>query len=229
MEKNVCIVNFNTPELTRAAIRSLWKNTSDCKVTVFDNSDLLPFGKMDNVEVIDNTKGQLIDFDEFLSHYPKRIPSPNGWASAKHSKTIDYLFGLFPDGFVLMDSDVLVKRDISDLFDDEYLFVGKKRDGEDDRDNRNPRLLPFLCWLNVRMCSDNGICFFDGRRSWKLYPGGPDTWYDTGGSFLRACIKSGLPVRYVDIDDYMIHFYGGSYKKDKDWRGWLEQYKNLYE
>ena len=42
------------------------------------------------------------------------------------------------------------------------------------------------------------------------------------------CLESGLPVRYVEIDDYMIHFYGGSYKK-KDWKAWLDQYRELYE
>ena len=228
MEKNVCIVNFNTTELTQCAIRSLWKHTPDCKITVFDNSDTSPFGHMDGVTIFDNTKGQLIDFHEFLSHYPNRRPSKNGWASAKHAKTIDYLFDLFPGGFVLMDSDILIKRDISDLFDEEHLFVGKMKEGGGDRNNRNPRLLPFLCWLNVTMCVENHIRFFDGERNWKLDCGGPDTWYDTGGSFLQDCLDSGLPVRYIDIDDYMIHFYGGSYKH-KSWRAWLDQYRELYE
>ena len=228
MEKNVCIIHFNTPELTRATIRSVWKHTPDCKVTVFDNSNSLPFGQMDGVTIIDNTKGQLLDFHKFLSHYSNKEHSPNKWASAKHAKTNDYLFRLFPNGFVLMDSDILVKKDISDFFDGRYLFVGKIRERSDDRNNRNPRLLPFLCWINAGMCSDNGIAFFDGKRSWKLHRGGPDTWYDTGSSFLLDCLASGLPVRNVDIDDYMIHFYGGSYKK-KDWRTWLDQYRELYE
>lgn len=228
MEKNVCIVHFNTPELTRATIRSVWKHTPEAKITVFDNSDSFPFGQMGGVTVLDNTNGQLLDFTEFLSNYRHRRPSKNKWASVKHAKTIDYLFSLFPNGFVLMDSDILVKRDISDLFDEGCLFVGKMREGSEGRDNRNPRLLPFLCWLNASMCSENGIRFFDGERSWKLHRGGPETWYDTGSSFLLDCLESGLPVRYVDIDDYMVHLYGGSYK-EKDWRAWLDQYRKLYE
>jgi len=228
MEKNVCIIHFNTPELTRATIRSVWKHTPDCRITVFDNSDSIPFGKMDGVLVLDNTRGQLLDFDKFLSRYPRRRPSKNGWASAKHAKTVDCLFSLFPDGFVLMDSDILVRKDITGLFDDRCLFVGKIKEGGCGINNCNSRLLPFLCWLNVKMCSDNDIHFFDGSRSWKLNYGGPGTWYDTGGSFLQDCIRSGLPVRYVDIDDYMIHFYGGSYK-NKDWRAWLDQHRELYE
>lgn len=39
MERNVCTVNFNTPELTRAAILSLWKHTPGCQVEVFDDRD----------------------------------------------------------------------------------------------------------------------------------------------------------------------------------------------
>ena len=74
MERNVCTVNFNTPELTRAAILSLWKHTPGCQVTVFDNSDRLPFGTMDGVRVIDNTRGRVVDFLDFhwreAYHYP---------------------------------------------------------------------------------------------------------------------------------------------------------------
>ena len=226
--KDVCIVHFNTPELTRATIRSLWKNTPDCRVVIFDNSTTAPFGEMDGVEVIDNTKGQILDFQKMLSRFPRKRWTMNDWGSAKHSYTIDYLFSVFPEGFVLMDSDILVKDDISGFFDQDVLFVGKKRDGNGDNHNRNPRLLPFLCWINVPMCRAAGIKYFDPSRSWKLHQGGPDTWYDTGSSFFLDCLKSGLPVRYVDIDNYMIHFYGGSYK-EKDWRAWLAQYKGLYE
>ena len=46
MNKNVAIVHYNTPELTEAAIRSLWKNTPDAAVTVFDNSDRRRFRAM---------------------------------------------------------------------------------------------------------------------------------------------------------------------------------------
>lgn len=227
MEKRVCIVHYNTPELITAAISSLLRCTPDCKVTVFDNSDERPFPQMEGVDVIDNTNGRHIDFIKFLAKYPTKMPTQNNWGSAKHAKTIDYLFGLFPDGFVLMDSDVLIKKDISVFFDDSVVFVGKKRDAMKDKNNRVPRLLPFLCWLNVPVCLEKCIRYFDDKRSWKLHRSLPNYWYDTGASFLEDCLKSGLPVKYIDIDNYMVHFYGGSYK-NKDWRLWLKEHKDLW-
>ena len=70
--RKVAIVHYNTPELTEAAIRSLWKHGGrDYEITVFDNSDKRPFLKqMDGVKVIDNTHGQVINFDEELKKYP---------------------------------------------------------------------------------------------------------------------------------------------------------------
>ena len=73
----IVTIHYNTPALVDVLIRSIRKFT-DCKVWVFDNSDEEPFTKqMENVEVIDNTKGQIIDFDEFLSHYPKKCNFKN--------------------------------------------------------------------------------------------------------------------------------------------------------
>ena len=40
---DVLIIHYNTPELTAAAIRSLWKHTPGARVTVFDNSDKRAF------------------------------------------------------------------------------------------------------------------------------------------------------------------------------------------
>lgn len=63
--KTVAVVHFNTPELTRAAILSIRKHGgADYRYVVFDNSDRRPFGKMDGVEVIDNTKGKYVNFDK---------------------------------------------------------------------------------------------------------------------------------------------------------------------
>lgn len=228
MEKNVLIVHFNTPELTRAAILSIKKHTSDAVVTVFDNSDKMPFPPMDGVRIIDNTGGQLIDFDKFLGRFSSKRRTHNNWGSAKHSYTIDYLFDLFPGGFVLMDSDVLIKKDISDFFDTRCAFVGQIRQRNNRKTQRVARLLPFLCWINVPMCVRHGIRYFDCSRSWKLRNGPPETWYDTGASFLEDCVKKRLPVRNVRIDEYMVHFGAGS------WRGedsglFLENYKEYYE
>jgi len=224
---DVCIVNFNTPELVRAAIISLWRHTPGCNVTVFDNSDSMPPFSMEGVHTIDNTKGQIIDFDEFLSRYPNKVSTFNNWGSAKHCYTIQKLWDYFPDGFVLMDSDVLVKRDISEFFDNNVAWVGTVYSNPESAGTRTPRLLPFLCWINVPMCRKYDINYFDGTRNWKLYKYG-NRWYDTGASFYEDCQKAGLPTKPLDIDNYIIHF-GNAHKRGKNaWMNWLEEHKELY-
>ena len=72
----VCIVNYNTQRLTECAIRSLWRHTPDARVVIFDNSDRKPFrvpsGFAAGITYLDNTRGQLIDFDAALSRYPNK-------------------------------------------------------------------------------------------------------------------------------------------------------------
>lgn len=231
MEKNICIVHFNTPELTRAAIKSIWKNTPDARVTVFDNSDKRPFGEMEGVSVIDNTRGRVIDFEEFLSHYPERLPTANNWGSAKHTRTVDELFSLFSDGFLLLDPDTLVKRDLSDLFDESVAFIGELYQDMGDERRHVERVLPYLCWINVPLCRKYGIGYFDGLRSWKLTSGrSSDDLYDTGASFLEDCRKKSLPYREISISDYILHFKAASHSlRGRSWRAWLEKNKYLYE
>ena len=226
MRKDFVTVHFNTPELTLALVDSVKKFAPECHITVFDNSDKRPFPKTDGVTVIDNTKGQIIDFYAELAKYPRKIESGNNWGSAKHSMSIDRLFDIFPDGFVLADSDILLRRDISDLFDESMIYVGSESSGT--RNKPIPRLYPFLCWINVPLCRKHGIRYFDGHRSWGLEPGELFRQYDTGASFLEDCRKSKEPSRRISlIGNYIEHFGAGSWKNN-DWKQWLEANKNLY-
>ena len=56
MKKTICIIHFNTPELTEAAILSLRKHCAEpYDIVVFDNSDKRPFTKkMKGVKVLNN-------------------------------------------------------------------------------------------------------------------------------------------------------------------------------
>ena len=226
MEKNICIVHFNTPKLTRATIRSVRKHTHDCRITVFDNSDSVPFGEMDGVTVIDNTKGQVIDFNKIISEYPNRVKSNNNYGSAKHCCSVDYLMDLFEDGFVLLDSDVLVIKDLSPLFNADVAWVGqvdsKMRGGIIIK-----RLYPFCCFINTGMCRQNSIRYFNGNYMWKLTKTG--RWYDTGAWFLRATRK--LPCMKICLSDYIIHYGGASFnrKESDSQEEWLNKYKKYYE
>lgn len=216
--------------MTEATVRSIWKNAPGCKVTIFDNSDKQPFQQMDGVCVLDNTHGQLIDFDKMLDEFPdKQELTMNKWGSAKHCKTIDFLWDVFPSGFVLMDSDALLKRDIRDLADETKAYAGEVFQDLRYFEYLIPRVLPYFCWINVPMCRKAGIRYFDGSRNWKLYPGDFTTWYDTGGSFYEDCLNKRLRHKDIEVEDYIEHFGGGSYHPGKSREDWLRQYRYLYE
>ena len=246
MEKRqVAIVHFNTPELTRAAILSLRKQTGNrYEVTVFDNSDRRPFGGCDKiaaygtVKVIDNTQGQVIDFDKELEKYPDKcwdLAWRSNWGSAKHIMSVQKLWELLPEGFILMESDILLTRNINFLWDENYAACGKAQWFRG-RTQEKDRLLPFLCYLNVPLLQANGARYFDPARCWSLSPGGmsnPANWYDTGASLLEDIIKTKpeLVARlYRDLNHYYVHYTGGSWRQNdvENQKQWLEQHKDLW-
>lgn len=226
MEKNVVIVHYNTPELIEAAVKSIQKHTPGCKFTVFDNSDCRPFYGMDGVTVLDNTQGRLVNFDDMLGRYPNKIPTACNWGSEKHIASIDYMWDMFPDGFVLADSDILVKKDFSSFFDESKAWVG----GIEWKPRfwfQSVRLFPFLLWINVPMLNEHGIRFFHEGMVYKMSHSGPP-YYDTAGSLLYDCNRAGLEGIEVDLDDYILHFGAASCGK-QGWGQWLKDNHNLYE
>jgi hypothetical protein len=228
MMKYVAIVHYNTPELAVAAIKSLRKHTPDCLVTVFDNSDERPFPRTEGVTVLDNTKGQLVDFYKMLDAYPDKKPTACNWGSEKHIASVDYLFDVLPGGFLLVDSDVLFRKDVSCFFDESVAWMGSI-EHQPQYWFQAQRCYPMLLWINVPMLRERGIRFFHEGYVYKMSHNGAP-YYDTGGSLYKDCNDACLPYREVDIFDYIEHFGGGSYAKDKTLpRTWLEIFRVLYE
>lgn len=221
------IVNYNTPELTAAAIMSLRKHTP-CDVIVFDNSDRRPMPPMEGVDIIDNTLGQVIDFPRWLDGFPNKLPSDdNNYGSAKHCKSVDILLDLVPEGFLLLDSDVLVMRDVSALHDRRFAWAGEVQNHRS-RFGTAKRILPMLCYINAPMLMEYGIRYFDGSRMFALTDRKPYAAYDTGASFWEACEELRLPYRGVRINEYVIHLGHGSWRRC-DHSEWLEQHKELWK
>ena len=224
----VCIVHYNTPELTMAAIRSLWKHTPGVYIIVFDNSDQRPFDyRMPNVEVIDNTLSQIINFDKWLQGFPDKQPINNAYASAKHCYTVQWLINHRRRPFMLMDSDVLIRQDIAPLFDERYAYVGEEKLHRS-RFGNVMRVLPFLCYIDVPTLKRNGISFYNPQKMFALSAVRPDTAYDTGCWFYEDCHAHRVPVRNISIDPYALHFGHGSWK-EKDCHQWLEENKQLWK
>ena len=226
MNKNIVIIHYNTPELTYSTIQSIRKVTPGCSFSIFDNSDIKPFKVNDfkgDITIYDNTKGNFINFEKEIQKYLLRRKTCNNHASSKHILSIQFMFNLFKEGFILVDSDVLVKKDISDLFDESVIWCGMK---EQQKSFLKIRLIPYLLWINIPMCKEYKIRFVKKYQNYKLsHKGIP--YYDTGASFLENCEIAKLKGKEINIYDYIIHFGGGSYKK-KDYKIWLEENKFLY-
>ena len=259
-KKTVVIIHFNTPELTEAAIRSLRKHDGeDYEVVVFDNSTdvdfpaiegmpsrkmkarpfVVPRGKarevLGDVKVINNRKGKVIDFQKLLAEYPDKNPrhsACNDWGSTKHIWTVQKLWELVPEGFVLMESDILLKKPIDGFFDEKYSVVGYWQKAQPANRFGIGRMLPMLCWMNVPMLTKEGARYFDPERSWMLWPGEDDkrNWYDTGACLLDDILKKRPRLKglHVDIRDYVVHLGSGSWKT-KDVKAWLEFHKDLWQ
>ena len=253
-EKVVAIINFNTPELTEAAILSVKKHGGeDYKFVVFDNSttidypasqglperhyDARPFTKkMENVTVIDNTNGQVIDFAKELAKYPDRNPNHsicNDWGSTKHIWTVQKLWELIPNGFVLLESDVLVCASIDFMFNRDEGVIGHVCQHQKGNRFGIGRLMPLLCWMNVPMLTKCGARYFDPERSWMLWPGEDDqrNWYDTGACLLDDVRKhvGGLRGKAIDIRPLMVHKQAGSWQKNVSAKRWLELNASLWK
>ena len=237
-EKTIAIVHYNTPELTEAAIKSIRKHGGeDYKVVIFDNSDKRPFKKrMKGVKVLNNREGQIIDFAKELEKYPERdenIGCCNGcyFGSDIHMMSVQKLWELLPDGFVLMESDILLKRSIDEFFREEYSVVGYHQHQQPGNKFGIGRMLPMLCWMNVPMLTREGARYFDPDRSWMLHPGEDDkrNWYDTGACLLDDILtmRPRLKGLHVDIRNYVVHFGSGSWN-GKDAKAWLEQHADLW-
>lgn len=208
MNKQFVIVNYNTPQFVEKLIMSINKFVNDAQIIIFDNSDKSPFtNTFNNVNIIDNTNKQIIDFDEFLRKYPKRFRSSaktNNWASAKHCYTIQKCIDMIDSNFILLDSDVLLKCDVSELFDDDYVYVSEVLT----QGNGIKRVAPFICYINVQMCKYNNINYFDERYMHGLSNGKCDM-YDTGGAFYIN--SQNYKHKDIKVNDYAIHYGHGSW------------------
>jgi hypothetical protein len=205
-------------------------------IYIFDNSDKLPFtATFDNLTVLDNTKGQFIDFNKWLEQYPKRNLSPgrtNNFASAKHCYSVDKCMELINDNFILMDSDILLKKDVSDLYDENSIYVGEII--KQPRFNVS-RILPFICYINTKMCVENNIHYFDEEHMYGLNKSRESEKYDTGSSFYLNTLN--FTHKEIKINDYIVHYKAGSWVdtaraihhyKQIDYLEWLNKYKKYW-
>lgn len=239
MNKNVCIIHFNTPVLTSHLVMSINKHTPGTHIYIFDNSDKRPFeNSFGNVTVFDNTKGQIINFNEWLKKYPDKEKSggkANNWGSAKHAYSVEKCMELIKEPFVLFDSDVLVKKDFAQLFDDAVCYKGEVIYQPN---SKVKRVLPFICFINTPMCLSKKIHYFDEKYMHGLRVGLTGDRYDTGAALYLLTERNKAPHREIKVSDYIVHYGNGSWvnaaekiRKPKHIPAaeWLEKYKDFWK
>ena len=222
---NILTVNYNTTKLTNACLGSIIKTTPGVKIYIFDNSDKEPFKcNYENVTILDNTKGQIIDFNKILDKYENKTEygAESGFGTLKHTASVDKCFDLINDNFILLDSDVLVKKDLTELYDDNFIYVGYEHiNGK----SKNIRVSPHICFINVNMCKQYGIRYFDEKRIVGLTKEGDD--YDTGSSFYFDC--KDYESKKINENDWIVHYNAGSWAKKGNEGRWLDKYKSLWD
>ena len=243
MKKEAAIVHFNTPEMTEAAVLSLRRHGGkNYHVTILDNSDKRPFTvKMDDVDVIDNTKGQIINFEKELAKFPDRsVEMGNVFGSAKHMMSVQWLMdNVLTEQFVLLDSDVLIKAPIDVMWMPGRAACGRVQTWQV---SNNPaqidRFLPMLLYLDVQLLKKGGAKFYDPERCFALQAGGRENmnnWWDTGAALLAdiRTHREGMSGCNLSREIYLSmfdHYQKASWHKTdlKAQMEWLNQRRNLW-
>lgn len=224
MEKeiNILIVHYNTPLLTECLIKSINKFVPESKIYIFDNSDKFPFTyRQDNIIYFDNTKKQIIDFEKWLNGIKTKVSTGNNFASAKHCYTIQKCFELINDNFILLDSDTLLKKDITEIYDENYIYVA-----DNEKWMGNERVIPYCCFINLKKCKAHNINYYNEKYVVGLTP---HCRFDTGAYFFLQC--KDFQHKKINYKDYVVHLddgsqhYGNKTKQDK----WLNDNKKLWE
>ena len=220
--KNILIINYNTQTFVDKLIMSINKFVDNANIFVFDNSDRNPYvNTFSNVKVIDNTSGQIINFDDLLEKYPDKVKTSavkNNYGSAKHCYTVDKCIDMFEDGFILMDSDILLKRDISGIIKEDKIFVGDTESWKAAKtvDNRTVpqkiRALPYLCYINTKKCKELGIKYFNDKCMFGLSAKGDS--YDTGAYFFEEIIRNNVNWERINLNDYIVHYKAASWVEE---------------
>lgn len=241
MKREIAIVHYNTPELTEALVKSIRKHGGEnYHITIFDNSDERPFkARMKGVKVLNNRKGQIIDFEAELAkfqHKQEHVRKSSNYASTKHQLSVQKLWELIPDGFVLIDSDILIKQNIDFMWNEEYAAVGDVQRHQPSYAVEINRLLPMLCYLNVPKLVENGAKYFDEKRTFGLLQerNNRNNWYDTGAVVLEDIRRTKpqlVALVYNTLTPYYEHYRHGSWKKNdvENQLKWLDEHKDLWK
>lgn len=190
---DIVIVHYNTSGKLLRCLQSLSiEMRIPFTVHLFDNSDTIPYNHFwdKNCDLVyyDNTQGQLVDFTGKIGKLD--------YCSYTHAKSVQYMCDTLNKPFILLDSDVVVLKDLTPIID-ESVYVSSdvvEFDGE-------TRFLPHCMYLNLQ----SKYNFFDENRIRKT----ATHVYDTAQSLYEDVINTGK-VKLIRADEYVWHEGHGS-------------------
>ena len=137
---------------------------------------------------------------------------------------------MFDENFVLLDSDILLKRDISNMFKTEEITMASTESWKG-----KPRIIPYICFINVKKCKELGIRYFDENHIHGLTRDGDR--YDTGAFFYEQIRDKKLDIKRLNLSEYIVHYKAASWVDDAkrhhgyrpiDCETWIENNKEYW-
>lgn len=187
----------------------------------------------DTQELINNTKSIknftiINNSNREKSGATKRFPV-NGteicWCGdTDHSLNIQYLLdNIECDNFILLDNDIIIKKDIIDFCDDNYITCCKLFNTRVPGNPESKRCMPHIQYINKKMFIEQNMVYFkyDIVENYKhvgkiIQHNGIDhlTYHFPTGSILYdQIIKKNLPMLEIDDNEYCIHYGSGNIRK----------------
>ena len=216
----IAICNFNTTELTNNCVESIFKNVyaMPFRVVVLDNSSQQRFTLRSSlvgrdVQVIDNTKMQVIDFKKMHSGINS---STKNFAAFDHTFSIQFLMNVCQTKkLVILDSDTIVVNDFDFLLDNSNIIVSDIQQSwfsQNDKINKKTRFIPFVQMLDIEMLRAKGISYFQlGKIQCGMSQ--PSQQYDTGSWLYEQAIQKNVPIKQICFAQYVKHLFSGSENK----------------
>lgn len=219
------IVHYNTPELLTCCISSILKQYENTQIMIFENSNKYKFENIfgNNVKIIDNSNNQLINFDIEIENLIKNNnldkkltldaeKQVSNFGTFKHSLSVQYLLDTINEDFILLDSDVLLKKRL-DIDASSSIIIS---------DYNENRIIPFIIKFNIKVVKQHKILFCDNKH---ILPVKPLPEYDTGGYFLSQIKDKNLNITKINYEDYIVHYGNGSWKENGNKKSSLKRYK----
>jgi hypothetical protein len=186
--------SYNTPEITEYMLKTFTNLYPNTKILICENSS-------------DDQTENILKVNKI-----PYIRNKNGL----HSPSVDLLLdSVSTDYALLVDTDVLFLKDLSDVFktfiDLDITLMGEIV-GDRGGKKLHKRVNPWHCFINVKKIKENNIKFHDEKRLKSRN----EIRYDVGASFFEDIRKAKLKIGEFNGENiYYKHFEGMSWRVNK--------------